>query len=85
MKLKDVRPIYAAHLAAQGVEGTVLLKAVIGTDGSVENVEVVSTPHPELGHAAADAVRQWEFTETLLNCRPVAVSMNVTINFTLRP
>ncbi len=85
MKLKDVRPIYEAHLATQGVEGTVLLKAVIGTDGAVEDVEVVSTPHPELGHAGADAVRQWEFTETLLNCKAVPVSMNVTINFTLKP
>jgi TonB family protein len=85
LKLKDVRPIYAAHLAAQGVEGTVSLKAVIGTDGAVENLDVVSTPHPELGYAAADAVRQWEFTETLLNCKPVPVSMTVTINFTLRP
>ncbi len=85
MKLKDVRPIYEAHLAAQGVEGTVLLKAVIGTDGAVDTIDVVSTPHPELGHAAADAVRRWEFTETLLNCRPVPVLMNVTINFTLKP
>ena len=85
MKLKDVRPIYDAHLAAQGVEGTVLLKAVIGTDGAVENLDVVSTPHAELGYAAADAVRQWEFTETLLNCKPVPVTMTVTVNFTLKP
>jgi TonB family protein len=85
MKLKDVRPIYAAYLATQGVEGTVQLTAIIGTDGAVEDVEVVSTPHPDLGQAAADAVRQWEFTETLLNCKPVPVSMKVTITFTLTP
>jgi len=83
-KLKDVRPIYPAHLATQGVEGTVTLKARIGTDGMVEDVEVVSAPHADLGHAAADAVRQWEFDETLLNCKPIAVSMHVTVNFGLQ-
>jgi TonB family protein len=85
MKLRDVRPAYPGCLAAQGVSGTVSLKARIGTDGTVEDVEVVSTPHPDLGHAAADAVRQWEFSETLLNCRPLPVSMSVTINFVLKP
>lgn len=83
-KLKDVRPIYPAHLASQGVEGTVTLKARIGTDGLIEDVEVVSAPHADLGHAAADAVRQWEFDETLLNCKPIAVPMNVTVNFGLQ-
>ena len=83
-KLKDVRPIYPAHLAMQGVEGTVMLKARIGTDGMVEDVEVVSAPHADLGHAAADAVHAWEFDETLLNCKPIAVSMNVTVNFGLQ-
>jgi TonB family protein len=83
-KLKDVRPIYPAHLASQGVEGTVTLKARIGTDGMIEDLEVVSAPHADLGHAAADAVRQWEFDETLLNCKPIAVSMNVTVNFGLQ-
>ncbi len=85
VKLKDVRPVYPAHLAAQGVEGTAILRAQIGTDGMIDQLEVVSAPHAELGHAAADAVRQWEFDETLLNCKPVAVSMKVTVNFTLRP
>jgi len=83
-KLKDVRPLYPAHLAAQGVEGVVTLNARIGTAGMVEDLEVVSAPHEDLGHAAADAVRQWEFDETLLNCKPVAVSMKVTVNFGLQ-
>jgi TonB family protein len=83
-KLKDVRPVYPVHLAMQGVEGTVTLTARIGTDGMVEDVQVVSAPHADLGHAAADAVRAWEFDETLLNCKPIAVTMNVTVNFGLQ-
>jgi TonB family protein len=85
VKLKDVRPVYPVHLAGQGVEGAVILKARIGADGMIEDLEVVSAPHADLGHAAADAVRQWEFDETLLNCKPIAVSMTVTVNFSLRP
>lgn len=85
MKLKDVRPIYAAHLAAQGIEGAVTLSGRIGTSGLIEGLEVVSTAHPDLAQAAIDAVRQWEFTETLLNCEPVAIPIGITINFTLKP
>jgi TonB family protein len=84
-KLKDVRPLYPSHLASQGIEGTVVLQARIGTDGLVEDVTVVSAAHQELGYAASDAVRQWEFDATLLNCRPIAVSMRVTVTFGLQP
>ena len=84
-KLKDVRPVYPSHLASQGVEGTVVLSARIGTEGFVEEVSVVSAPHADLGQAVMDAVRLWEFDETLLNCRPVAVSMKVTVTFSLQP
>lgn len=85
MKIKDVRPSYPGYLAVQGVEGTVQLKGRIGTDGMIDDLEVVSTPHAELATAAMDAVRQWEFTETLLNCQPVPVSIGITVNFTLTP
>jgi TonB family protein len=85
MKIRDVRPIYPGYLAVQGVEGTVILKGRIGTSGLIEELDVISTPHPELATAALDAVRQWEFTETLLNCRPVPVTIGITVNFTLKP
>jgi TonB family protein len=85
LKLKDVRPFYSPQLATEGVEGTVALKGRIGTDGFIEDLEVVSTPHADLAQAAMDAVRQWEFTTTLLNCKPVAVSIGINVNFTLKP
>ncbi len=84
LKLRDVRPVYPVSMSSQGVEGTAQLEARIGVDGTVEDVRVVSAPHQELGIAAADAVRDWIFTETLLNCAPVAVQMKVTVNFTLQ-
>jgi TonB family protein len=84
-KVKDVRPLYSADLARQGIEGTVLLQARINIEGNVDEVTVVSTPNSELASAAIDAVKQWEFDATLLNCVAVPVNMKVTVNFTLKP
>jgi TonB family protein len=82
-KLLDVRPQYPASALRAGAHGTVILDARIGTAGTVEDVKVVSTPHPDLGAAAVDAVRQWEFDPTYLNCVAVPVNMTVTANFEL--
>ena len=74
-KVKDVRPGYP------GASGNVELAATIGTDGSVTDVQVVKADRPELGPAAIDAVRQWEFDSTLLNCVPIEVQMKVNVSF----
>jgi hypothetical protein len=58
-----------------------VLEARIGVDGTVRDVAVVTTADPQLAQAAGDAVRQWQFSRTLLNCQPVEVSMKVTANF----
>jgi len=78
-KVKDVRPGYP------GVSGNVELAATIGTDGTVVDVQVVKADRPELGPAAIDAVRQWEFDSTLLNCVPIEVQMNVSVAFRQTP
>jgi TonB family protein len=84
-KLVDVKPVYPEQLTSAGVGGTVTMEAVIGTDGTVRDVRVLTSPHPDLDRAAADAVRQWEFTPTILNCTPVDVRMNITANFVVKP
>jgi TonB family protein len=81
MKIRDTRPLYPPHLAAKGIGGTVLLDARIGTDGYVRDIAVVETPHADLGKAASDAVRQWQFTSTLLNCVASEVVMKVRVTF----
>jgi TonB family protein len=80
-KIKDVRPIYPESASSARVGGVVTMQALIGTDGIVQEVNVVSSPHPDLDRAAAEAVRQWEFTPTILNCTPIEVRMNVTATF----
>jgi len=84
-KLVDVRPVYPEHLKAAKVGGIVTMDAVIGTDGVVRQIDNVHGPDPALEQAAADAVRQWEFSTTLLNCQPIDVNMHVTTNFKVEP
>lgn len=84
-KLLDVRPVYPENLRAAKVGGTVTMNAVIGTDGLVRDVQNVKGPHPDLEIAAANAVRQWQFSATLLNCEPIEVDMKVTVSFKVQP
>jgi TonB family protein len=83
-KTLDVHPQYPESMRAAGREGQVPIEALIGTDGTVTSVRVVSAQvHPDFAIAAVDAVRQWRFTPTLLNGQPVEVVMTVTVNFSL--
>lgn len=81
VKLVDAAPTYPARLSSAGIGGTVTMNAVIGTDGSVRDVMDVAGPDPELERAATDAVREWRFSPTLLNCEPISVEMHVTVTF----
>ena len=85
MKLVDVRPVYPAALATNGVSGTVQLRAVIDTQGNVSNVAVLSASHPEFATSATNAVRQWQFSATLLNGQEIEVVMNVAVTYEYRP
>jgi protein TonB len=67
-----------------GREGVVPVEAMIGVDGTVTSVRVLSADvHPDFAVAAVDAVRQWRFTPTLLNGSPVEGVMTVSVAFTL--
>ncbi len=85
MKVVDVRPAYPEHLRPAGVAGTVTMTATIDRTGAVSELRDLSGPHPDLEAAAAEAVRQWEFTATLLNCQPIEVEMRVTVSFSAAP
>jgi len=79
-KIKDVKPVYPAVAQAARVAGEVTIEATIGPDGKVADARVVRSI-PLLDQAALDAVRQWEYTPTLLNGVPVPILMTVTITF----
>ena len=82
-KLKDVRPSYPQIARAARVQGLVIIEATIGPTGNVQDAKVLRSI-PLLDDAALDAVRQWEYTPTLLNGIPVAVIMTVTVDFRLQ-
>jgi protein TonB len=75
-----VSPVYPGIARSARVSGVVILETTIAEDGSVRDVRVLRSV-PLLDQAAVDAVRQWRFTPTLLNGRPVAVLMTVTVAF----
>jgi protein TonB len=81
LKTKHVAPIYPPIAQSANVQGVVILEVVIGVDGKVQDARVLRSI-PLLDQAAVDAVRQWEFTPTLLNGTPVPVIMTVTVQFT---
>ena len=81
-KVRDARPVYPPIAQSARVQGVVIIEAVIGPDGKVQEAKVLRSI-PLLDAAALDAVRQWQYTPTLLNGIPVPVIMTVTVNFTL--
>jgi len=81
-KIKNVNPEFPENAKRAGLAGAVVLKCFIGTDGRVENIQVISG-YSCLAAAATTAVRQWEFTPTTLDGTPVPVAMTVTTNFAL--
>jgi protein TonB len=60
----------------------VVLQAVIGKDGSIQNLKMISG-HPMLAPAAIEAVKQWKYKPYFLNGEPVEVDTQITVNFTL--
>ena len=80
-KLVDVKPRYPAALADAGTGGVLEFAAVIGTDGMIRDLQAASGANPDLELAAATAIRQWEFTPTLLNCVAIEVPMTITVSF----
>ena len=80
--IKQPRPVYPPEAKQARIQGTVKMSAVIGKDGTVQQLEVISG-HPLLVPAALESVRQWVYEQTLLNGSPVEVITQIDVNFTL--
>jgi periplasmic protein TonB len=80
--IHQVTPQYPTLARQARIQGTVVLQAVIGKDGTVQNLHVLSG-HPMLIPAAMDAVRQWRYKPYYLNWEPVEVDTQISVNFTL--
>jgi protein TonB len=75
-------PIYPVLAQQMKVQGSVVLQARIGKDGSVQSLQVVSGPEI-LANAALEAVRQWRFKPAYEAGRAVPAEARITVNFTI--
>lgn len=80
--ISKVNPTYPPEARAQGVAGAVVLHAIIGKDGTIQQLAAISGP-PMLVPSAMDAVKQWVYQPYLLNGQPVEVDTTITVNFSL--
>src|SRR5581483_2500026 len=83
MVIHRVQPTYPQMAKIARVQGAVVLAAIIGKDGTIQNLHVISSASPLLNQAAIDAVRQWRYRPYILNGEPVEVDTQITVNFTL--
>jgi protein TonB len=79
-----VEPVYPKIAAAAHVVGTVILEAIVGTDGCVESVKILRSRHVLLDKAAIDALKQWQYTPLVLNGIPTPFVATVTFTFSVR-
>lgn len=79
----NVNAEYSLDALKNRVEGTVVMEIVVGCQGEVASARLVKGV-PMFNDAALDAVKQWRYTPTLLNGKPVPVRFHVTVTFTLR-
>jgi len=80
MLLAPIKPVYPAIARAAGVQGTVVVSAVISRTGTIESMRVLSGP-PMLQSAALDAVRAARYQPYRLNGEPTEVEATITVNF----
>ena len=80
--IHQVKPSYPPLARQARIQGVVVLQAVIGKDGAIQGLKVVSG-HPMLAPAALEAVKQWRYKPYFLNGEPVEVDTTINVNFTL--
>ncbi|HLK34602.1 MAG TPA: energy transducer TonB [Terriglobales bacterium] len=78
----EVKPLYPPLARQARIQGSVVLQAIIGKDGRIEDLRLVGG-HPLLAPAAIEAVRQWRYRPYTLNGEPVEVETEITVNFVL--
>lgn len=82
-KTRDAKPVYPPDAMRARIQGVVILEVTIDPSGAVSDARILRSV-PGLDQAAIDAVRQWQYTPTLLNGVAVPVIMTVTLHFALQ-
>jgi periplasmic protein TonB len=80
--IRRVEPVYPPLARNARIQGPVVLEAVIGKNGGMENLRLISG-HPMLTQAAIQAVSQWLYKPYILNGEAIEVETQITVNFIL--
>lgn len=80
--VKRIPPEYPAKARSKGIEGTVMLRAVVSKSGDVVDVTVMSGD-PELSKAAMNAAKKWKYHAYLVGGEPTEVETTIQMNFQL--
>lgn len=83
-KIKHVNPTYPTTAQDARVQGTVVIRSTVGTQGCPSHLQVVASVDPRLDLSALLAVSGWRFAPTRIDGTPVPVEMTVTVSFSLR-
>ena len=76
-------PRYPMEARIKGIEGPVVIRAIIRRDGTVDDPQILRDLPEGLGEAAARAVRRWRFRPATYQGEPIDVYYTVTVNFRL--
>ena len=76
-----IEPFYPEAMRKGRQEGTVVLAAIIGKDGTIEEATVESATNPLFEAEALKAIRQWRYRPGTLNGQPVRVLLRVFVTF----
>lgn len=82
--IHQVQPRYTEAARRAGVQGVVILEAIIDERGNVSNVRVLRGLPMGLDREAVEAVKQWKYRPAMLNGRPVRVYFTLTAHFTIQ-
>ncbi len=77
-----VEPVYPALAKQTHHEGRVELRAIIGTDGAIQSLQIVAGD-PLFDRSALEAVQQWRYRPTILNGQPVEIDTYITVIYSM--
>jgi protein TonB len=83
MLIHRVEPIYPPLARQIHKEGPVELRAIIGTDGTIQSLQIVAGD-PLFEISAREAVQQWRYRPTILNGQPVEIDTYITVIYTMQ-
>jgi len=81
--VKKSPPVYPATAKLRGIQGVVIIDAIISTDGTVKNPHVISSPSPLLSDAGTESVSKWHYAPSLVNGVPVETGVIINVIFVL--